>query len=127
MSFKPENYTSVSPYLIVSGAQETINFLAKVFGAEPLRMYRSDDGRIQHGEVRIDDTVLMVSDAIEGWPAVACHVHVYVPNVDSTYGKALEAGAVPVQEPVKKEHDSDKRGGFRDAGGTTWWIGTQVK
>jgi hypothetical protein len=38
----------------------------------------------------------------------------------------LDAGAVSVQEPVKK-HDENKRGGVRDAGGTTWWIATKVE
>ncbi len=46
-------------------------------------------------------------------------------DVDATYARALEAGAVSVQAPVKKE-DEDKRGGVKDAGGTTWWIATKV-
>ena len=49
----------------------------------------------------------------------------YVPDVDATYAKALDAGASSVQAPVKKE-DDDKRGGVKDAGGTTWWIATKV-
>jgi uncharacterized glyoxalase superfamily protein PhnB len=52
-------------------------------------------------------------------------VHVYVPDVDDTYNRALAAGGVSVQEPVKKE-DDDKRGGVMDPGGTTWWISTKV-
>ena len=79
-----------------------------------------------HAEVRLDDTVIMLGDCVEGvWPAVGAHVHVYVPDVDATYAKALKCGAVSVQAPVKKE-DEDKRGGFKDAGGTTWWVGTKV-
>jgi PhnB protein len=48
-----------------------------------------------------------------------------VHDVDATYRRALEAGATSVQEPIKKE-DPDKRGGVKDAGGTTWWIGTKI-
>lgn len=125
MAFKPDDYNSVSPYLIVDGAQATIEFLVAVFDAKRLRTVPRGDGRLKHGEVRIDDTVLMVTDAIDGWPAVPAHVHIYVADVDATYARALKAGATPVQEPVKKD-DPDKRGGFRDAGGTTWWIGQQV-
>ncbi|MBN8885843.1 MAG: VOC family protein [Rudaea sp.] len=125
MAFKPDNYTSLAPYLIVNGAQGTIDFLVEVFAAEPLRMLRSDDGKIAHGEVRIDDTVLMLCDAVEGWPAIPANVHVYVADVDRTFAKAIAAGATSVQEPMQKG-DADKRGGFRDAGGTTWWVGTQV-
>lgn len=125
MSYKPEQYTSVAPYLVVDGAQATIDFLVAVFGAQPLRMVAGDGGEIRHGEVRIDDTVLMLADAVAGWPAVPAHVHVYVPDVDATYARALAAGATPIQAPVQKD-DADKRGGFRDAGGTSWWVGTQL-
>lgn len=95
-----------------------------MFDAERLRTVPGDNGRLRHAEVRIDDTVLMLADAVEGWDAVPAHVHIYVPDVDDTYRRALEAGATGVQEPVRKD-DEDKRGGFRDAGGTTWWVGTQ--
>lgn len=122
---KPAGYTTVAPYLIVNGARGTIDFLEQVFGAQELRVFGTDDGRIMHGEVRIDDTVVMVADSAEGWPALASHVHVYVADVDDTYRRALAAGAESVQEPVKKD-DEDKRGGVKDAGGTTWWIATRV-
>jgi len=42
------------------------------------------------------------------------------------YKRAIEAGATSVQEPIKKE-DEDKRGGVKDAGGTTWWIATKLE
>ncbi len=124
MAYKPDGYTSVAPYLVVDGAQRTIDFLVDVFGAQRLRMFAGDNGRVHHGEVRIDDTVVMLGDAAEGWPVVASHVHLYVPDVDATYRRALEAGAVSVQVPINKG-DGDKRGGFRDPGGTTWWVSTQ--
>lgn len=123
--FKPDGYTSVAPYLLVHGAQGTIDFLKQVFGAEQLRTYAAEDGRVMHAEVRIDDTVVMLADdpSPESDPRGGM-VHVYVPDVDAVYRKALEAGAESVQEPVKKD-DPDRRGGFRDAGGTTWWVGTK--
>ena len=52
-------------------------------------------------------------------------MHIYVRDVDATYARALEAGAVSVQAPVQKG-DADKRGGVRDTGGTTWWIATPM-
>jgi PhnB protein len=123
---KPDGYTTVSPYLIVHGAAGTIEFLETVFGAVELRRFATPDGSVMHAEVRIDDTVVMIADAADGWPPVASHVHVYVPDVDATYKRALAAGATSVQEPVKKQ-DADKRGGVKDAGGTTWWIATKVE
>ena len=125
-SYKPEGYTSVAPYLIVDGAARTIEFLRTVFDAEPLRRVDAPDGGVMHAEVRIDGTVVMLADGGPGYPPVPSHVHVYVKDVDATYRKALDAGATSVQAPVQKG-DQDKRGGVRDAGGTTWWIGTQVE
>lgn len=124
--YKPDGYSSASPYLVVDGARGTIDFLKRVFGATELRQFAGEDGKLIHGEVRIDDTVLMIADGMAPqWPPVPAHVHVYVADVDETYRRALEAGAESVQEPVKKD-DEDKRGGVRDAGGTTWWIATRI-
>ncbi len=125
MPFKPESYTSVSPYLIVKDAQATLRFLERVFGATTLRTFPDATGRLMHAETRIDDTIVMVADSAEGWPAVAAHVHVYVADVDATYATALGVGGTPVQAPVQKQ-DEDKRGGVMDPGGTTWWIATRV-
>lgn len=124
-NYKPSGYPSVAPYLIVDGAAATIDFLIGALDAVSIRQFAAPDGRIMHAEVRIDDTVVMVADSAPGWPAMAAHVHVYVKDVDTTYRRALAAGATSVQEPVKKE-DEDKRGGVRDSGGTTWWIATRI-
>jgi PhnB protein len=126
MSHKPRDYTSVSPYLIVDGANGTIDFLRRVFDAVELRRFPDDTGKLMHAEVRLDDTVVMIADGVPGWPPVPSHVHVYVPDVDATYRRALDAGAVSVQAPVKKD-DADKRGGVKDSGGTTWWIASKVE
>ncbi len=124
-SYKPEGYNSVSPYLVVKNAAETIEFLAQVFGATELRRMSSPDGRIMHAEVRIDDTVVMVGEGGEDYPRMEAHIHVYVPDVDAVFERAMAAGASEVQAPVQKD-DEDKRGGVLDANGVTWWIGTRV-
>lgn len=126
MTHKPDGYTTVSPYLIVDGATATIEFLRHVFGAVELRRFPAANGTVMHAEIRIDDTIVMIADGAEGWPPVLSHVHLYVSDVDATYKRALAAGATSVQEPAKKQ-DADKRGGVKDAGGTTWWIATKVE
>ncbi|MFN4203980.1 MAG: VOC family protein, partial [Tabrizicola sp.] len=99
--YKPDAYTSLSPYLIVDGAEATIAFLKAAFGAVELRRFLRGDGTVMHAELRIDDSVLMLSDPNPpGWPAVPSHVHLYVPDVDAAYRRALAAGAVSVQEPA---------------------------
>ena len=125
-TFKPKGYQSASPYLLVEGAEKTIAFLEKAFGAKEIRRFPDDKGQIRHAEVRLDDTVIMLADAAPNYPAIPSHVHVYVPDVDAAYKRALAAGATSVQEPVQK-NDADKRGGIKDAGGTTWWIATKVE
>jgi PhnB protein len=125
-SHKPKGYSTVSPYLIVNGADATIAFLVEVFSAVKLRRIPNDEGKLIHGEVRIDDTVVMIADGGDGWSPMPSHVHIYVSDVDATYKRAIAAGAISVQEPIKKE-DEDKRGGVKDAGGTTWWIATNVE
>lgn len=124
--FKPDGYNSTSPYLVVTDAAATIRFLQQVLGATLLRSFPDDKGRLMHSEVRLDDTVVMIADSAPGWPPVPAHVHVYVPDVDAAYARAIAAGAESVQEPVRKQ-DEDKRGGVKDTGGTTWWIATKVE
>jgi PhnB protein len=127
MTSKPQGYSSLSPYLVVDGAQRVIDFLKKAFGATELRRYDNPDGSIMHAEVRIDDTVVMIADGGGPYPPFPSWLHVYVPDVDGTYRRALEAGGVSVQEPERKPNDPERRGGVKDPGGNTWWIATQVE
>jgi uncharacterized glyoxalase superfamily protein PhnB len=123
--YKPEGYVSVSAYVMVDGAQKLIDFLAVVFDAKVTRRYDNADGTLMHGEVQIDDTIVMLADGGEGFPAFPVWLHVYVPDVDATYQKALAAGGISVQEPLQK-NDPDRRAGVKDPTGNTWWLATQV-
>lgn len=125
-SWKPQGYSTVSVYVVADGAQRVIDFLKNSFDATELRRFDSPDGSIMHAEVRIDDTVVMLADGGGSYPAFPVWLHVYVPDVDAIYHKALEAGGVSVQEPVRKEGDPDRRGGVKDPCGNTWWISTQA-
>lgn len=119
--YKPAGYTSLSPYLTVPDAQRTLDFVAAVFGAEPLRLHRRDDGSVMHAEARIDDTVLMMGEA-EGGPKA--NVHVYVGDVEVAFRRALEAGGTVVQ-PLELKPDGDRRGGVDDGNNTVWWLSRQ--
>jgi uncharacterized glyoxalase superfamily protein PhnB len=125
-AWKPDEYVSVSPYLVVDGAADTIEFLVRALDAVEIRRFATPDGKIMHAEVRIDDSVVMLADGGPHWPPMPAYVHVYVADVDATYHRALEAGGTSVQEPVKKD-DPDRRAGVKDAGGTTWWMATKVE
>jgi PhnB protein len=123
-SYKPDGYASVSVYIMASQAQRVIDFLAEVFAARPRRRFDRPDGAILHAEVQIDDTVVMIADAEAA--AFPVWLHVYVPDVDATYKLALAAGGESVEAPNQKPGDPDRRGGFKDPAGNTWWIATQV-
>jgi len=124
--YKPQGYASVSVYIMANGAQGVIDFLKKTFDARQTRRTDLPDGSIMHAEVQIDDTIVMIADAGGEFPAFPVWLHVYVPDVDATYQRALEAGGISVQEPARKEDETDRRGGVKDPSGNTWWIATQV-
>ena len=126
-AYRPEGYNAASAYIIADGAQRVIEFLRAVFDAEPLRRYDREDGSIMHSEVRIDDTVVMIADSLPGWPAAPAALHVYVPDVDATYARALAAGGTSLQEPAHRDGDPDRRGGVKDPAGNSWWVATQVE
>ena len=78
-----------------------------------------------HAEVQIDDSIVMIADGGGDFPAFPIWLHVYVPDVDAAYQRALNAGGVSVQAPQQKD-DPDRRAGVKDPAGNTWWIATQV-
>ena len=125
-SYKPQGYASVSVYIMANGAQQVIDFLEKTFDARQTRRTNLPDGSVMHAEVQVDDTIVMIADASNEFPAFPVWLHIYVPDVDATYRRALEAGGISVQEPSRAETEPDRRGGVKDPSGNTWWIATQV-
>lgn len=123
--YKPPGHSSVSVYVMADEAQRVIKFAKTVFHAELLRKMERSDGRIRHAEFRIDDSIIMVADSTDEYPASPVWLHVYVPDVDETFARALEAGGVPVQEP-SQQGDEDRRSGVRDPTGNVWWISTRL-
>jgi len=124
--FKPTGYNSISPYFIVNGAQELIDLMKQIFNAKELRRYDMPDGTIMHAEIQIDDSVIMLGDSSDKFPPIPLVIHVYVPNVDETFEKAIEAGCEIVEKPKEREGDPDRRATFKDFAGNMWSVGTQL-
>ena len=124
-NYKPEGYNSVSPYLIVNGAERMISLLIEVFSAVPTRRFNTPDGKIMHAEIRLDDSVIMISEASDQYPQNNSLLHVYVQDSDQVYQRALDAGCEDMGAPKKSEGDSDKRGMFKDFAGNIWAVSTQ--
>lgn len=130
----PEGYHSVTPYLVVDGAAKAIAFYEAAFGAiETVRM-PTPDNRIGHAEVKIGDSVVMLSDAMKemdhkspktlgGTPIT---LMIYVPDVDKTVAAALKAGAKELR-PVENQFWGDRMGGVTDPFGHQWFIATHVE
>jgi PhnB protein len=125
-AFKPQGYNSLSPYLIVDGAQQLIAFLQELFGAKELRRFNRPDGKVMHAEVQIDDSIIMLSDATENYAPATTILHLYVPDAETTYNKAISLGCTSIEAPSCREGDPDMRGTFSDFAGNMWSVGTQV-
>ncbi len=124
--FKPTGYNSVSPYFVVNGAKKMVDLLKELFSAKEKRRYNMPDGTIMHVEVQIDDSIIMIGDASEQFPANTHLMHVYVPDADEIFNSALDLGCESVEPPKVKEGDPDKRGTFIDFAGNVWSVATQL-
>ncbi len=125
-AFKPAGYNSVSPYFIVPQAQRFIDLMVALFGAKELRRYNMPDGTLMHAEMVLDDSVIMLGEASEKFPAVPIVMHVYVPDVDAMYAKAIALGCEAVEAPKQREGDPDRRASFKDYAGNWWSVGAQL-
>ncbi|MDM7955540.1 VOC family protein [Blastomonas sp.] len=123
--WKPSAYPSISPYLICGEPERLIDFLIAVFDAALVRRFDRPDGSLMHAELRIDDSIVMIGGGATEYLSAQVHVHVYVPDAQAVYDRALASGAAPVQTPVRKTSDDDLRGGFTDPAGHHWWVATQ--
>ncbi len=120
----PEGYPTVTPYLIVDGAAKLIDFLQRAFGAAARECHKMEDGKIMHAEATIGDSTVMLGDATGEWKAMPSVLHLYVPDADAVYRKALAAGATSVREPADQFY-GDRSGGVKDPLGNLWWISTR--
>jgi len=122
----PDGYHSLTPVVVVDGAPRLIDFLKQVFSAEEDEVYKGPDGRVMHAELRIGDSVLMISDSNLQFPAFPTMVNIYTEDVDGAYKRALNAGATSLREPSNQFY-GDRTAGVKDAHGNQWWIATHVE
>jgi PhnB protein len=122
----PEGFHTITPYLIVPGAGQFIEFMQKAFGAvEVLRVKRPDTNLLMHAEVRINDSMIELADAIAEIPLTPAALHVYVPDADAVYARALREGALSLHSPVDQPY-GDREGSVKDEFGNHWYIATPL-
>jgi uncharacterized glyoxalase superfamily protein PhnB len=119
----PEGFHSITPYLIVEGADRFLEFMKQAFGAEQRLRVPKPDGTIMHAEVRIGDSRVELADANSQYPPRPTAIHLYVSDADSVYRRALEAGATSTHEPIDQPY-GDREAGVKDAFGNYWYIAT---
>jgi PhnB protein len=130
----PEGYHSVTPYLIVDGAAEAIDFYRKALGASERMRMPGPDGKIGHAEIEICGSCIMLADEYPDMGArgpktiggTAVFLHVYVEDVDAVVRRALAAGAKEVR-PVEDQFYGDRSGSFEDPFGHIWHIATHTE
>jgi PhnB protein len=116
--FTPEGWHTVTPRIVVNGAQQLVEFIKQVFGATG--NYWPDRPTV----INIGDSVVMISDAGIRDPMPA-FLYVYVSDTNATYRRALDLGARPLEEPADMLY-GDRRGMVEDKWGNTWQIATHM-
>ena len=99
VSYIPEGFHTVTPYFIVADGPAFLAFLKQAFSAEEHFVHRTPQGRIMHAEMRIGDSIVEFGEANAEWSAMRLNNHVYVPDTDAVYRRALAAGAKSLREP----------------------------
>jgi PhnB protein len=123
----PDGYHAVTPYLVVQGASEAIEFYKQAFGAQEIARMPQPDGKVGHAELKIGDSHIMMADehpqmgfrgpkSLGGTPISIC---LYVEDVDKVFSKAIGAGAVELR-PVADQFWGDRSGTLQDPFGHIW-------
>lgn len=126
----PNGFHSITPFIIVKDAEKWLAFVEKAFNGETTFMLKHESGpykgKVMHATTKIGDSCIMVSEAMDNYPANTAMLYLYVNDVDETYAQALEAGAEKVREPLT-EFYGDRSGGLKDKWGVQWWVATHVE
>jgi PhnB protein len=129
----PEGYHTVTPYLTVRDAAQAIDFYKRALGAkERSRMPGPDGKSIMHAELKIGDSIVMLSDELPGMSTAHAPttlggttglLFLYVPNVDATFKRAMDAGC-KVLSPLADMFWGDRYGKLEDPFGNQWMLAT---
>jgi PhnB protein len=130
----PDGYHTLTPFLTVRDAIKAIEFYKQAFGAEQRGVMKGPDGKVMHAELKIGDSIIMLSDEFPDFGAKspesiggsAMGLHIYLDGVDAAFERAVKAGA-EVEMPVADQFWGDRYGKLKDPFGHKWSIGTHIK
>ncbi len=136
VSYIPKGYNSITPYLVIKGASQAIDYYKKVFGATEVFRMDTPDGKVGHAELKIGDSHVMLADenpkmglghtsaASIGTSPVS--LYLYIPDVDRIVERAVTAGA-KVLKPVQDQFYGDRSGFIQDPFGHLWGVATHIE
>ena len=127
----PKGYNSVTPYLVIKGAAEAIDYYKTVFGATEVMRMADPSGRIGHAELKIGDSYIMLADEFPEMDyrgpltlgSSPVSMLLYVEDVDSIVERAVAAGA-KILKPVEDQFYGDRSGFIQDPFGHLWGVAT---
>jgi PhnB protein len=130
----PAGYHTVTPYLIVEGAAQALDFYKNAFGAAEVMRMPMPGGRIGHAEIKIGDSHIMLADAMpemgvrsaQDLGGTPVSILLYVDDVDAVYNRTIKAGAKELR-PLQNQFYGDRSGTLIDPFGHTWTIATHVE
>lgn len=128
----PEGYHSITPYLMINGVAEAIEFYQRAFGATQLFKLDAPGGKIGHAEIRLGNSRIMMADDCGGESPFRnplstggspVGLHFYVEDVDAVFAQAVGAGATVIK-PVQDQFYGDRTGALKDPFGHIWFLAT---
>jgi PhnB protein len=130
----PDGYTSVTPYLIVTGADKALDYYKMAFGANELMRFDGPDGTIAHAEIQIGNARIMIADespqmghrSPQSLGGSGTGLMLYVDDVDRTFERAITAGGTTMKA-VENQFYGDRSGSLTDPFGHVWTIATHVE
>jgi PhnB protein len=124
----PDNYTSVTSWIISPSSADLIKFLKNAFDAEeiPHSRLKNEDGVIIHVVVKIGDAMVMLFDSREGWGQYPSFLNLYVEDIEKTYQKSIQLGATSVTD-ITTLWFGEKVCRILDPFGNLWWINQRIE
>lgn len=130
----PDGYHAITPYLVIKGAKQAMEFYKNAFGAKETFKMADENGEIGHAEMKIGDSIFMLAEEKPNFPhksattlgGSAISILLYVNDCDAVFHQAVKSGAT-VSRPLANQFYGDRTGGVKDPFGYEWYIATHVE
>lgn len=130
----PKGFNTITPYLVIKGAAQAIEYYKNVFGATVLVRMDGPNGTVGHAELQIGDSRIMLADenpqmghkSATSIGASPVSLYIYLPDVDRVVEKAVAQGA-KLQRPVQDQFYGDRSGFIQDPFGHLWGVATHIE